>query len=266
MRTLAVLVALVFLSSSVLAESVRNNDAGSGRDAPDAEAAAMPVAWGDARGYVLASDADWYAASASSPSCVELEVTGAGIGLARLTTTTTTGQRAAGAAAYNASTVKLGIASDAATYRAGIASLQSSSTNGDYSFRLTRIGVDAVTSDAGTGYDAGTAARAVPVAPGCIGGRLDAAALDMSDEYVLATPVPGNVTVSFVASTASATLDILGPAGNVLGSLRPGDAVSLPAPAAGTYTMRASSSSASSPAYLIGIIAGPEPPSCTPNC
>lgn len=269
----AVLVVVSFTLPSV-GSLVQGADAGTGRDAPDVRPAALAIEYGMFDGILAGNDSDWYRVESysSSPVCVSTSVTTDHAAVESLQLT-----RADGGSLTIPLTLSAGVADIAglaapSMSRATLGLSQTSPLSNVYDFQFAATTVpEAGLGDALTSEDAGaTSDAALPVDPGCVGGRLETVLgiVDEIDLYSLQVAA-GETLYYSVAATGPVTLQLLDTnsqvVGNVIGS---GEAAGFYAPDGGTFYLAAQRSSpTTNVGYLVGVAAGPDPGNgCRPYC
>lgn len=281
-RTIPLLMVILLVAPLTVAGS--QNDAGTGGDAGNTRATATPIAYGAYSGYIASQDSDWYRApGATQPACAVATVRpfenpqSVAFGLERGASATLTTARIL--AGQSRTLAMAGTSYTGAVL--GVAPLPNEPQQGDparpgpYQFTIATVGPsDRATRDALTGADVGgTPLDAGSASNGCIQGHLDPLSRlggDNADAYRLVA-APGDVITFSLAAAQGAPigLTLTDANGVALSSIGVDGISSYSTSSGGVFYLTAARStmvSAESIAYIIGVIVGPEPPSCTPNC
>lgn len=275
-RTVAILVAFLSFAVAVdVGHAFAPNDAGSGRDAGNTKSDALYLPkYGSFEGDLAsASDDDWYWRPdlRDEPVCVSATFQPDGAVKTTLRLSTPKGTRTVTTSTPAGGTNSMGIAVPS-LYLSRVAVLDGPAAITHYGFSLAPSSLPSPSAgDAGLGIDAGsTVATALPTSDPCVGGNLAVTAgITDTDLYAIAVS-PGETLYYSIASTsADVVAKLTDASGQLLGpAAGPGDLVGVYLPDGGTYYMSASSSSVTSVPYVLGLIAGAEPPTspCRPYC
>lgn len=245
------------------------DDAGTGADAGDTAADAMPLPYGRYHGNMTPFDADWYAfPAAAASSCLRADVLGqhamnvnvghGGAGsVARALSQD--GEFRTALAVPPGSAVRLGLLPHEAVDAVPV---------GPYAFGLA-LEAPAVIGDAPRKDAPGSRASALPVPGDCFRGVLQADGPD-TDVFRFNASQGDVVDYSFAQTTGTlGRLRLENATGAVIGpDLASGGAASVVIPSTGTYYLSARSvAPAESSDYVVAIVSGPDPGSgCRPMC
>lgn len=250
------------------------NDAGSGGDAGDVRANATAVQTAVRyAGALRPNDVDWYAApvGATGASCIVARV--------QASAPTYFALGAEGGSSVGTAVIRAEPDRDAIAAVAGMGPLTTTLRSalvpggpnfGSYGFQIDRVGIPAGAGDAGSPTDAGdSAAGAIPVAAGCVHGRLSVlGSVDLRDMYSMQVGAGEVVTYSLAANYDGLSLTLLDALGETVGpALVPGQLATVTTSSPGTHYLSVSRTSAvGDVGYVAAMSLGPEPSGCRPYC
>ena len=286
---------LLLVSLSVDASHLRPNDAGTGADAGNSEAqATLLPGFGTFSGALdPPTDADWYRILTTDAKnrvlCTEATAHGEILGLMTLKAISSTGTKtvrsvladsrpARGAVALNTDqSVVIGIEPF------GPSTSYMGAAFGHYSFNTRAITLlDLSSGDGGTNRDAGaTTATAIPVQPGCVGGRINMAVpgrgRDVEDRYTFESVAGHAIALSLVneplaLARSQIEMRLIAPDGRPVVTVSPSELKVVDLQLSGTWTLQVVPTgdppvNQTPAAYVIGLMdEGPDTQPCRPAC
>ncbi|HUR68726.1 MAG TPA: hypothetical protein VM370_05720 [Candidatus Thermoplasmatota archaeon] len=240
-------------------------DAGSGGDAPNAEALAYALpSEGTYYGGLASLDQDWFRTPVrtSSALCVDYDEVG---GVPEQITVAVGSVRATMDRAARES-ASLGVAGYGDGARLGIAN--TGAQQGLYGFDVDVTRLSDLVGDAGTGGDvSGDVATPTAIGPGCTGGTVGGITpLDTKDAYTFDAEASDVALLTLASSSTAIRLDLLESDGSLLATIVPGQALRITMPETGSYYITASQIGFGSTDYLMGVGIGPPGQGCRPAC